>query len=194
MPSRDRAMAQPAVTLKKPYKAAFLAWLIPGMGHYYQGRKGKALLYAGCILGLFVTGLILGEGQVVYWRWINPLKDAENFRFSYLCQFFVGLPALPALIQETIRYVSPDVGPILGGWLAGPIGEVGQNAANALHPRLGKLVEGGSVYTMMAGLLNILAIYDAFDGPAYAAEDAVADAEAATSARVGLAGAPGMEV
>jgi hypothetical protein len=33
---------------------------------------------------------------------------------------------------------------------------------------LSKLVEVGTIYTTIAGLLNVLAIYDAFEGPAYA--------------------------
>ena len=41
-----------------------------------------------------------------------------------------------------------------------------QNVINGLH-HLGKLVEIGTIYTTVAGLLNILAIYDAFEGPAY---------------------------
>ena len=46
-----------------------------------------------------------------------------------------------------------------------------QNVINGLHPRLGKLVEIGTIYTTVAGLLNILAIYDAYEGPAYAEVD-----------------------
>jgi hypothetical protein len=46
-----------------------------------------------------------------------------------------------------------------------------QNVLNGLHPRLGKLVEIGTIYTTVAGLLNILAIYDAFEGPAYLDEE-----------------------
>jgi hypothetical protein len=38
---------------------------------------------------------------------------------------------------------------------------------NSLQTRLGKLVEIGTIYTTVAGLLNILAIYDAYEGPAY---------------------------
>ena len=40
------------------------------------------------------------------------------------------------------------------------------NEINGLY-RLGKFVEIGTLYTTVAGLLNILAIYDAFDGPAH---------------------------
>ena len=57
--------------------------------------------------------------------------------------------------------------PLFGGILAEPT----QNALNALHPRLGKLVEIGTIYTTVAGLLNILAVYDAYEGPAYQDED-----------------------
>lgn len=166
------------VDLKNRNLAALLAWLVPGLGHYYQGRLGKAILYAVAILGLYTVGMVVGEGKVVFWRWLNPLHDPENFRFSYLCQFFVGLPALPALIQETIQHYGGD--PLFGGFMAAPpmdaVNDLRQNELNALHPKLGKLLEVGSVYTMMAGLLNILAIYDAFDGPAYADEDEAAAA------------------
>jgi hypothetical protein len=36
-----------------------------------------------------------------------------------------------------------------------------------LHKRLNRFWELGTVYTMIAGLLNVLAIYDAWGGPAY---------------------------
>ncbi len=161
------------VPLKNRRLAALLAWLVPGLGHFYQGRTGKGVLYAVCILGLYFVGMVLGDWQVVLWRWINPLRDAENFRFSYLCQFFVGLPALLALIQETLHYY--DIPPILGGFMSVPLNLEQQDAFNSLSSKLAKLPEIGSVYTMMAGLLNILAIYDALEGPAQAEEDQCAN-------------------
>lgn len=154
------------VALKDPKTAALLAWLVPGLGHLYQGRTGKGILYAVCILGLYGVGLAMGEGHNVYWSWINPLKDSEKFRFSFLCQFSVGLPSLLGLVQATLLTYGRD--PILWGFLAEP---AQQNVIFGLHARLGKLVEVGSVYTMVAGLLNVLAIYDAFDGPAYADDE-----------------------
>lgn len=153
-------MAQPPIPLRNQKTAAFLAWLVPGLGHIYQGRVGKGILYAVCILSLYFAGLSLGEGKVVYWRWVNPLNNPEKFCLYYLGQFFVGLPALPALIQGTLKHLGME--PILWGILAEPP----QNVLNGLHPRLGKLVEIGSMYTAVAGLLNILAIYDAYEGPA----------------------------
>jgi hypothetical protein len=123
---------------------------------------------------LYFTGLLMGEGKIVYWRWVNPFQYPEKFCLHYLGQFFVGLASLPALIQGTLRYY--DMNPILGGFLA----EAPQNVLNGLHPRLhprlGKLVEIGTIYTTVAGLLNILAIYDAYEGPAYQDEDEEAPA------------------
>ena len=142
-----------------------LAWLVPGLGHFYQGRTGKGWLYAVCILSLYFVGFALGEGKIVYWRWINPLHNPDKFCLYYVGQFFVGLPALPALIQGTLAHF--DMSPILGGFMAEPSAV----ALNALHPRLGKLVEVGTIYTTVAGLLNVLAIFDALEGPAYFEED-----------------------
>jgi len=168
-------MKEPTVSLRNPIWAAFLAWLVPGLGHFYQGRTGKGILYAVCILGLYLMGLIMGEGKIVYWRWVNPLNNPEKFCLYYLGQFFAGLPALPALIQSTLHHYGYD--PILWGFMAEPT----QNDLNALQTRLGKLVEIGSIYTCIAGLLNILAIYDAYEGPAY--QDVPEEAAARTTSQ-----------
>lgn len=147
--------------------AAFLAWLWPGAGHFYQGRSGKGWLYMTCILLLYFCGFLMGEGKIVYWRWVNPLNNPEQFTLYYIGQFFVGLPALPALIQGTLAYFGFTTANIIGGFMAPPDPHV----LNGLHPRLSKLVEVGTIYTTIAGLLNVLAIYDAFEGPAYADTD-----------------------
>jgi TM2 domain-containing membrane protein YozV len=171
-------MEKPPFLLRNPYKAAFLAWLVPGLGHFYQGRVGKGWLYAICILSLYFAGLALGEGKIVYWRWVNPLHSPDKFCLYYVGQFFTGLPALPALIQGTLRYFG--IPPLLGGFMAEP----DMNVLNGLHPRLSKLVEVGTIYTTVAGLLNVLAIFDALEGPAYAEEDAAEE----TSSVKGLGG------
>ena len=154
-------MSAPPVELRNPRIAALLAWIFPGLGHFYQGRIGKGVLYSVCILSIYFIGFAIGEGKIVYWRWVNPLSNPEKFSLYYIGQFFVGLPALPALIQGTLKHYGLD--PLLGGFMAEPA----QNVLNGLHPRFGKLVEIGSMYTAVAGLLNILAIFDAYEGPAH---------------------------
>lgn len=154
------------VPLRNRYLAAFLAWLVPGSGHIYQGRTAKGILYGLCILSLYFLGFALGDGKIVYWRWVNPMQNPDKFCLHYVGQFFVGLPALPALVQSTLNHYGLQ--PILGGFMAEP----SQNVINGLQ-RYGKLIEVGTIYTTVAGLLNVLAIYDAFDGPAYAELDDV---------------------
>jgi len=153
-------MSRTPIELKDPARAALLAWLVPGLGHFYQGRTRKGWLYLTCILGLYLIGFGLGEGKIVFWSWVNPMNDPEHFRLSSLGQLGVGLGAVPSLIQGTLRYLGRD--PLLGGFLAEPDG----NVLNSLHPRLGKLLEVGTLYTVMASLLNVLAIFDAYAGPA----------------------------
>ncbi|NUQ60918.1 MAG: hypothetical protein HUU20_00410 [Pirellulales bacterium] len=169
--------------LKDPGLAAFLAWLVPGLGHLYQGRTAKAVLYFVCILGTFSYGVYLGGnrelgwGRVVYASW----RPGDR-RLPYLCQLGVGLPALPALVQA--NRVRHGKEPLFGGFMAPPalggnfdqFGEprrddFGQPTVHELHKKLHRYFELGTVYTMIAGLLNILAIYDAWGGPVFSDEE-----------------------
>ena len=56
------------------------------------GSREMAEMVGFCILGLFIYGLILGQGRCVYCQ-----VDPPNMRrWSYLFQVGAGLPALPA--------------------------------------------------------------------------------------------------
>ena len=84
---------------KNPWIAGLLAILIPGAGHFYQGRMLKAVIYSVSILGLFIWGQKLGEGMVVY----NLPDKGGVFRqvaLSYAAQLGTGVCAVPALIQN----------------------------------------------------------------------------------------------
>src|SRR6187399_1814632 len=89
------------IDLKDPRLAAFLAWLVPGLGHIYQGRTGKGILFSICILGTFFYGMYIGSGRVVYASTADVFsRKFLNDRWQYVCQVGVGLPALPALVQR----------------------------------------------------------------------------------------------
>ena len=249
-PTDEERECQESVDLKDPWLAAFLAWLIPGLGHLYQGRTAKAGLFFVCIMGTFLYGLYLGSGgqlllfnvalefqdelhrgvispdlrldfenhqiflsdnagvsteeegnrwritdetvvytvtkegntlnifgrlgwgRVVYFSW-----QPGDRRLAYLCQVGIGLPALPALVQA--GRVSKGERPLLGGFMAPAplvgkrirgsteVDESGQPTLSTLHRQLHRYFELGTVYTMIAGLLNILAVYDAWGGPVF---------------------------
>ena len=200
--------AHPTVKLKNPFIAALLAWLVPGAGHVYQGRFGKGILYAACILGLFFSGWAFGGQRVCYFRW-----DKTEWRAQYLAQGMVGAAALPALLDRfDLRTGFAKLFPPLATYLAMPLEPAelndlcfrsnidapagldfaAQEAAcqalragpapwavsrievDELHRQRGKLIDIALVYTMVAGLLNILAIYDAACGPAEPEDDSAA--------------------
>ena len=39
--------------------AALLAWAVPGLGHFYLGRRARALAFCAIVLVSLVTGLVL---------------------------------------------------------------------------------------------------------------------------------------
>jgi hypothetical protein len=168
------------VVLKDPALAALLAWLIPGLGHLYQGRTAKGLLFFICLMSTFVYGCYLGGsselgwGRVVYVAW----RD-DDMRLAYLCQAGIGLPALPALIQANRarngnapwgKFMAPPQ--LEGGNPDEPAVRAlaGQPTLDTLHFQLRGYFELGTAYTMIAGLLNLLAVYDAWGGPVFPIE------------------------
>jgi hypothetical protein len=179
----DQDETEIEINLKDPRLAAFLAWLLPGLGHIYQGRTGKGVLFFVCIVGTFVYGLTIGEGRVVYASTADVFSREFLERWQYICQVGVGLPALPALIQRSRinnnkapliddNFMRPPYPP---GHVKGGFSSPDQTDRNRTvqHPDelskwnydLGDLFELGTVFTVIAGLLNILAIYDAYGGP-----------------------------
>lgn len=157
------------IDLRDPHFAAFLAWMWPGLGHFYQRRYAKGMLFMVCILGTYFFGLALGEGKVVYANW-----TPEEHRWQYALQLGVGLPAAPAIVQYA---AVKQAGAPLGGYFMAPpkpsriidrdpAPEEITNTLPEWHERLNIRFELGTLYTMVAGLLNILAIYDALAGPA----------------------------
>ncbi len=164
-----------SIDLRDPLVAAVLAWLIPGLGHLYQRRFAKAALYFLCIMTLFGYGLAMGSlpeegwyGRVVYYSWRPGDK-----RLFYICQVGAGLVALPALVQA--HRMANDRRVWFSGFQAPPRHpndpvraddpNRDQPTPHELYSRLPRYFELGTVYTAIAGLLNILAIYDAWGGP-----------------------------
>jgi hypothetical protein len=156
------------VDLRDPRLAAFLAWLLPGLGHMYQGRTGKGVLFFVCIVGTFFYGLYIGGGHVVYASTPNLLTRWQSF-----CQLGVGLPAMPAAVQALAGDNAP-----LGDFMRQPEMRGDFRSTDAagnqvIHPDEmakwnhdnGDYFDIGTVFTVIAGLLNVLVIYDAYGGP-----------------------------
>lgn len=191
------------VNLGNPYLAAALAWLLPGLGHFYQRRIPKGLLFMVCVLSTYFVGLGLGHGRVVYASY-RP----NDFRWQYpVFQVHCGIVALPALVQayktqdgddpyyvlcerypedyneQALRFTQidqdnpPAVMPertLKDGIMAPPPGKAdpaNQDVLGRWHFDYKHFYELGTLYTMVAGILNLLAVYDAFCGPAILTAD-----------------------
>ena len=174
------------VALKDPYVAGVLAFVLPGLGHFYQGRIGKAILYFLCIVSTFVMGVCLssnstfGSGRVVYIS--NRPRDV---RYAYLAQVWVGLPAIGAAVQYMHDPTGED--PLWNGFMAPPVMRrsaqqtaggltgMGSDASaptgDNIRKSMGHYFELGTLFTVVAGLLNVFAIFDACKGPLPPAEE-----------------------
>jgi hypothetical protein len=126
------------------------------------------LLFMVCILVTYFWGLAMGGGHVVY----ASFKKAD-MRYPYLCQVAVGLPALPALVQHyrVMNAKEPLLGIDLMAPPRQPVLEQEYDQLAQWHADTGFYFELGTLYTMVAGLLNLLAIYDAHSGPAFPAPE-----------------------
>ena len=157
--------------LKNPFLAAVLAWLVPGLGHWYQGRKEKAVLFFVCIMSIFLFGCYLGSdpeygpARVVYAKW----EKGERHLY-FIPQAFISVAAIPATLQE--NHVKQGLPPRWGGLMAPPNSlnatkpqPQGNPTIDDLHIRLARYFEIGRIFTVIAGFMNLLVIFDAVSGP-----------------------------
>lgn len=132
---------------KSPELAAFLAWLVPGSGHLYVGQVVKGAVSLVLILGLFLAGLFISKGEVV------SLDGERGHPYAFLAQVGVGLPTGLAVLHSK--------GELPGVAFAPPEGKALRDPDYV--SRL-PLVDLGLLFTMVAGLLNLLLIHDALRG------------------------------
>ena len=128
-----------------------------------------------CILVTYFWGLAMGKGHVVYASFRKP-----DVRWPYVFQVGVGLPALPAVVQS--YRVNSGKGPLFGLDVMAPPGRPNEPYLEQEYDRMaqwhsdcGFYFELGTLYTMIAGLLNLLAVYDAHSGPVFVPPDGKRD-------------------
>jgi len=111
--------------------AAILAWLVPGAGHFYLGLRKRAVLLFIAIELTFFIGLYIGTVRIV---------DPAQSMFWFLAQILTGLNTIIAyLFSTTLPSSYPDATvTVIYDW--------SYNMA--------------VLYTVVAGLLNLLAVFD----------------------------------
>jgi len=172
----------PDVPPKVDVFAAVLSYLIPGFGQIYQGRVGKGLLFCVSLYALFFYGMYLGRWSNVFlgdtasrfpaWKLPALVNNLYN-RPHFAGQFWMGIVCWPAIYHYNTDPPNQPRGPIdirddfIKKFEAAP----DENELNALQRDGDKRWDLGWVYTVIAGVLNVLVIYDALAGPAFGAHD-----------------------
>lgn len=166
---------------KPSYLAGLLSLMIPGLGQLFQGRIFKGLLFFLCLHFLFFYGWVLGKRSNVYLpraeqcvpfktNWVRlfntiPFPKPVYYRWQYAGQFFMGVSAWPAIVQcywADEENEPENHPPLLGKYLKAPP----ERDLNKLQTEGDASWELAWVFTVAAGLLNLLVIYDALCGPA----------------------------
>jgi TM2 domain-containing membrane protein YozV len=148
--------------------AAVLSYLIPGLGQIYQGRLVKGLLFMVSLLGMFIFGMAMGSWKNVYI--FDTGKESPGpvhkliDRIRYVGQFPIGVVAWPALLQYNDKWpIAEQFSPFWHKFQRVP----SEDELNRLQAAGDKTWDLAWVYTIIAGVLNILVIYDALAGPAF---------------------------
>jgi len=177
MPQTRPGADSVALPIQYHFFAGFLSYLVPGMGQLYQGRTAKGFLFLICICGLFSYGVYLGRGRNVFIPDASNLPKVELPLFGQLkgitkdlytrpqfCgQFWMGIAVWPAILQY--RNYDPREEPKT--WLGQLQRQPDEKQLNDLQTNGDKTWDLGWVFTVIAGVLNIMVIYDAIAGPAF---------------------------
>lgn len=166
----------PLPPIKLDPLAAVLSYVIPGLGQIYQGRVGKGLLFCGGLYLLFFYGMWMGQWRNVWLPETDDLPDVQflgatmpgpakaiSHRWQFLGQFWIGAAAWPGVYQYAVFDKTKDAGPIFGKFERMP----DEKELNDLQRNGNKRWDLGWVYTVIAGVLNLLVIYDALAGPMF---------------------------
>ena len=128
------APASPGVPIQKWATAVVLAWLVPGGGHFFLKRPIRGALLAGSVVVMFTFGLLM-RGAMFEWLWTS----SEMLTTLIYCGGYIANNAagIPYYLATWMGYTQPDV-------------------AGHVH-------DYGTKFLAGAGLLNILAMVDAYE-------------------------------
>jgi len=132
------------------FVACVAAWIVPGGGHYYLGKRKRGLVFFLVVLTTFFLG-ILNDGR-------SYLVDREQ-PLSYLGTFAnIALGPLE-LVSRQLTF-----GKLAYALPADPNDAEGVRLLAAMRRKVMSVTnEYGTTFILAAGLMNILLILDAYD-------------------------------
>ena len=153
-PQRATAEDHEPVTPRPTALVVAAGWLVPGLGYWLLGLRSRAVVAGVTILLLFVAGLFVGGVRVV-----DLPGYREGGQRAVLPDGGWTLTGRPVAAVLDKPWFLPQV-------LAGPVslaaGYAGLVVAEHRIPKsTAHVQEFGTLYTAVAGMLNLLSILDA---------------------------------
>ena len=114
--------------------AIVLAYLVPGAGHLYLGRRARAITFFCIVVVMFLIGIAIG---------------------ALLLGVIAGLRAMTAPAAASWAAALGSLGSGVIYWIAVWMGVHGDVTSSTF--------EHGTAFTITAGLMNLLLVLDVFD-------------------------------
>ena len=146
----EENVTPPAVERVSPWLPCFLAWVFPGLGHLYLGKRRRAIVFCLVVLAAFTLGL--GSAGC------SSIIDNEQ-PLSYLATFDnLALGPLD-LVGRMVTF-----GSLAYRLPLNPADPRRAQLTDRLRTRVRQVTyEYGNTFLLTAGLMNILLILDVFD-------------------------------
>ncbi len=132
----DRRNAQPVMTWNMT--AAVATWLLPGLGHYLIGERRRGSILAATVGTIWLAGLLIGGVSVI---------DRRDHPAWFLGQMLLAPSVVVDFGHQYLRNQTPNPVP-------------NPTSSPPYEPSFGQVYEQGMLYTLLAGLMNLLAIMD----------------------------------
>ena len=154
-------MAKKTKTAKRnPLFALVLAWIVPGAGHVYLGRTRRGIIIFVTIAATFWAGVAIGGIMTV---------DRQNQRWWFIAEMLTGVHGLVGQYRhkQLMSRITEEFEPQIEQAQAveGPIGRrafIDEKLAERQLALVAPVDTVALAYAGVAGLLNIMCIFDAF--------------------------------
>ncbi len=131
-PSAD-ALAPPL----SPMLVLLFSWLVPGAGHFWLGRHGKGVGFFLVIVGTFYFGFRVSQGHAV---------SLAEHPVAFVAQALTGLAAIVPVLRDLVASAVARI----------------PAAPAPVPPDVVATLDLGILFTIVAGLLNLLVCVDAY--------------------------------
>ena len=151
MSAHSATISAPA-PVRPPFLTALAAWLVPGLGHFLLGRRGRGAVIFATVLLTFLTGILMRGSMFAPGGNAFEVNGAGTLNAT--SQVSGGGDVLSRLIQY---------GGFIGDAAAGLPYLLASFSGYSAPDQAGHSPDYGSKFLVAAGLLNILAIVDAYE-------------------------------